>query len=71
MGDDEEAKPPWVHPLPSIKEALMKKATNRVFQIDTPKPAEPQNPSDPDWQDFTSRTTIDPNGLYFEYEVSD
>jgi beta-lactamase superfamily II metal-dependent hydrolase len=62
---------PWRHPLPSIKDALMKKAANRVFQTDTPKPAEPQNTSDPDWQAFIKRTTIDPNGLYFEYEVSD
>jgi beta-lactamase superfamily II metal-dependent hydrolase len=62
---------PWRHPLPSIKAALMQKAANRVFQIDTPQVSAPANTSDPDWQDFSRRTTIDPNGLYFEYEVHD
>ena len=62
---------PWRHPLPSIKTALMQKAANRVFQTDTPVLTEPTNPSDPDWQDFKRRTTIDPKGLYFEYEVHD
>jgi hypothetical protein len=61
-------KPPWVHPLPSIKSALHSKCEGRVFQTDTSNLAAPGAP-DADWTDFLRRTNID--DLYFEYEVRD
>jgi beta-lactamase superfamily II metal-dependent hydrolase len=61
-------KPPWVHPLPSIKSALLEKCQGRVFQTDTAELAAPAVP-DVDWNDFLQRTYID--DLYFEYEVRD
>jgi beta-lactamase superfamily II metal-dependent hydrolase len=63
---------PWVHPLPSIKKALMEKCAGRVFQIDTPQLTRPEEGiSEAEWEDFRTRTTTDPSGLYFEYEVHD
>jgi hypothetical protein len=62
--------PPWRHPLPSIKTALLEKAAGRVFQTDTDT-VEPPAPADQDWRDFQSRVRIDPNGLFFDYEVHD
>jgi len=62
---------PWVHPLPSIKAALVEKTAGRVFQIDTPTVAKPDRISDADWKDFTDRVHIDPGGLFFDYEVHD
>jgi beta-lactamase superfamily II metal-dependent hydrolase len=61
---------PWRHPLDSIKQALVTKTAGRVFQTDTPT-VERQGGSDAEWQDFRSRMTIDPGGLYFDYEVHD
>ena len=61
-------KPPWIHPLPSIKAALIKKCGGRVFQTDTAELAAPQAP-DAGWDDFIQRTRI--SDLYFEYEVHD
>lgn len=60
---------PWVHPLPSIKTALHKKASGRVFQIDTPTLDKPENVSAGEWQDFQKRVQIDAGGLFFDYEV--
>ena len=62
---------PWVHPLPSIKKALMEKCGGRVFQTDTPEVTRPEGVSAAEWQEFERRTNIDPAGLYFEYEVHD
>ena len=61
-------KPPWVHPLPSIKAALMKKSRGRVFQTDTAELVAPEA-GDAEWTDFIQRTRI--SDLYFEYEVHD
>jgi beta-lactamase superfamily II metal-dependent hydrolase len=61
-------KPPWVHPLPSIKAALMKKSGGRLFQTDTAELVAPA-PADAEWADFIQRTRI--SDLYFEYEVHD
>jgi hypothetical protein len=60
---------PWVHPLPSIKTALHKKASGRVFQIDSPTLDKPENVSAGEWQDFQKRVQIDAGGLFFDYEV--
>jgi hypothetical protein len=64
-------KPPWVHPLPSIKAALHEKARGRVFQIDTPTVDKPNNVSAAEWKEFQDRVHIDPGGLFFDYEVHD
>ena len=61
-------KPPWRHPLPSIKAALMKKSGGRVFQTDTAELVAPEA-GDAEWADFIQRTRI--SDLYFEYEVHD
>ena len=37
----EKNDPPWVHPLPSIREALRSKAQGRVFQTDENEPESP------------------------------
>ncbi len=60
---------PWVHPLPSIKEALVKKSDGRVFQIDTDQPEKPENVSATTWKKFLDKCTFD--DLYFDYTILD
>lgn len=64
-----ETQKGWDHPLASIKEALLEKASGRVFQTDTPfaqmKPA--GTGADRDWNDFKSRTRE--HRLFFDYEI--
>lgn len=60
--------PPWEHPLPSIKEALLQKTQGRVFQTDTTieKPEEvPQKL----WDKFMSKVGV--KDLYFDYKIFD
>jgi beta-lactamase superfamily II metal-dependent hydrolase len=61
--------PPWVHPLPSIKTALLEKARGRVFQTDEDHPTKPNTVSDAAWSAFTNRCTF--KDLYFDYTVLD
>ncbi len=63
--------PKWVHPLPSILKALMKKARGRVFQIDKGMPEKPPGNtiSDGEWNRFLANAEENP--LYFQYTVSD
>ena len=61
--------PPWRHPLPSIKAALVQKAQGRVFQIDESGPVQPATVPDAVWNEFLARVTVD--DLYFEYVVLD
>ena len=61
----------WVHPLPSIKAALMEKTGGRLFQTDTDAPPGPSDPTSSDWRDFQKRTRTDPDRLYFEHDVLD
>lgn len=61
--------PPWVHPLPSIKEALLRKAQGRVFQTDENKPAKPEDLSAAEWKKFTDRAVFE--DLYFDWQVMD
>jgi hypothetical protein len=61
--------PPWRHPLPSIRQALLKKAQGRVFQTDVDRPARPDHVEEADWQAFESRCVFDE--LYFDYTVPD
>lgn len=61
--------PPWRHPLPAIKKALVKKARGRVLQTDESALKQPDAVSDVDWQKFMDRVVID--DLYFEYTILD
>lgn len=61
--------PVWEHPLPSIKQELLRKAAGRVFQTDTDEIRKPDDVSDAEWAKFMERTNMDP--LYFEYTVLD
>lgn len=59
----------WIHPLPSIKEALLEKASGRVFQTDTAFDAMemPDGTSEADWQKFQSRASGD--WLFFDLKI--
>jgi glyoxylase-like metal-dependent hydrolase (beta-lactamase superfamily II) len=59
----------WDHPLQAIKDALMKKASGRVFQTDTDfeKMVPPDGASSADWNRFQKRVRGD--RLYFDYEI--
>lgn len=61
--------PPWRHPLPSIKAALVKKARGRVFQTDVDEPERPTGIDDRTWERFQENTSCDP--LYFDYVIRD
>jgi len=61
--------PPWVHPLPSIKEALVRKARGRVLQTDENELEKPDDVSDGEWAKFTERTVVDP--LFFDLKIHD
>jgi hypothetical protein len=61
--------PPWRHPLPSIKQALLRKTDGRVFQTDEDAPEQPATVSAGAWAAFTSRAVFDP--LFFDYTIAD
>jgi len=64
-----ETQKGWDHPLKAIKDALLAKAGNRVFQTDTNvddiKPAD--SGGGKEWQSFLKRRSG--NRLYFDYTV--
>lgn len=64
-----ETQKGWDHPLKAIKDALLKKASGRVFQTDTDfdRMEMSNNGSEVEWQDFQSRAHGD--RLYFDYKV--
>jgi beta-lactamase superfamily II metal-dependent hydrolase len=62
-------RPPWVHPLPSIRAALESKAQGRVFQTDQNKPVKPDGLSAGEWKKFTDRSVFE--DLYFDWTVLD
>ena len=62
-------RPPWVHPLPSIEDALRKKTQGRLFRTDTAQPEKPDDVSDAVWGVFLSRARFDK--LFFDYLVLD
>ena len=62
-------RPPWVHPLPSIEQALRKKTQGRIFRTDTAQPEQPADVSDAVWQRFLSRAKFEK--LFFDYVVLD
>jgi beta-lactamase superfamily II metal-dependent hydrolase len=61
--------PPWRHPLPSIKTALVRKAEGRVFQTDEDEPAKPSTVTDAAWNAFKARAVFEE--LFFDYIVKD
>jgi hypothetical protein len=61
--------PPWIHPLPSIKEALVKKAQGRVLQTDEDGPTKPGAVSAARWKAFTDRLVV--NDLFFDVTIRD
>lgn len=60
---------PWIHPLPSIRQALLQKAQGRVLQMDIDRPEKPETVSDEGWKEFTDRVVFD--DLYFDYTIRD
>ena len=60
----------WDHPKPAIKDALLKKASGRVFQTDTDvdKMEKTDDGSQKDWKAFESRRTG--TLLFFDYEIN-
>jgi hypothetical protein len=65
----EKNNPPWVHPLPSIREALYRKGRGRVFQTDEDEPVKPNGVSEGEWARFMDRSVFDP--LYFDWKILD
>ncbi len=65
-----ETQKGWDHPQKAIKDALLKKASGRVFQTDTDldKMVMPTGESAADWERFKSRASGGP--LYFDYTVT-
>lgn len=61
--------PPWRHPLPSIRKALLSKTQGRVFQTDIDRPEQPKDVPDGAWKRFEKRSDF--QQLYFDYEISD
>jgi hypothetical protein len=59
----------WTHPLPSIRDALMRKAKGRVFQTDVDQVEKRATISQAEWDEFQGR--IAETDLYFEYTVFD
>ncbi len=64
-----ETQKGWDHPLPAIKNALLKKACGRVFQTDTNVDQMKRTTSGPqmDWQAFVER--VSETSLYFDYRI--
>lgn len=64
-----ETQKGWDHPLKAIKDALLKKASGRVFQTDTnvEDMKKPDSASDTDWNRFQARTTG--HQLYFDLKI--
>jgi hypothetical protein len=67
----EKNNPPWRHPLPSIKKALLQKAHGRVLQMDEAGPVKPDPNKVPDavWKEFLDRVQV--TDLYYQYEIID
>lgn len=60
----------WKHPLKAIEDALLEKASGRVFRTDQGEgPQRPKGVSTRDWSTFKKRIVIEK--LYFEFVVAD
>ena len=64
----QKPKPDWNHPLPAIKQALVKKAQGRVLQTDSPVPDEPTGDAAGNFQAFLDRVKETP--LYFDLIIN-
>lgn len=66
-----ENDPPWHHPLPSIKRALLEKAQGRVLQTDEKydRDRPPAGVPAASWEAFCDRCAFDP--LYFDLTIED
>jgi hypothetical protein len=62
-------RPPWIHPLPSIEEALRTKTQGRLFRTDIATPEKPRDVSAAVWKAFQDRARFEK--LYFDYFVFD
>lgn len=64
-----ETQDGWDHPLKAIKDALLKKASGRVFQTDTDvdRMTQPSGASQAEWKRFMDR--VRGHRLYFDYEI--
>ena len=64
-----ETQKGWDHPLKAIKDALLKKASGRVFQTDTDleQMEMAAGSSKVEWDSFARRTTG--TRLYFDYRI--
>lgn len=60
---------PWIHPLPSIRQALLRKTQGRVLQMDIARPTKPDDVADEVWELFLERTSFE--RLWFDYAVFD
>lgn len=63
---------PWMHPLPSIEKALLKKAKGRVFRADQnhkPRKRTDLGIRDPEWRKFLDLSKF--NEYYHEYTILD
>lgn len=62
---------PWMHPLPEIEAALLKKARGRVFRSDRDHVVQPDAPDmgGADWTAFMKRTNE--TDLFIEYTIED
>jgi beta-lactamase superfamily II metal-dependent hydrolase len=63
----QKPKPAWNHPLPAIKEALLKKAGGRVLQTDTALPDKAPGAGAAAFQAFSKRATE--TSLYFDLVI--
>ncbi|HVR28139.1 MAG TPA: hypothetical protein VMS86_01280 [Thermoanaerobaculia bacterium] len=59
----------WTHPLPSIRDALMRKAKGRVFQTDVDRVKKRATIGEAEWEEFQGG--IVETDLYFQYTVAD
>jgi hypothetical protein len=64
----QKPKPDWNHPLPAIKQALVKKAGGRVLQTDSSVPTKPTGDTAGNFQDFLNRVKETP--LYFDLIIN-
>ena len=62
-------RPPWIHPLPSIRRELLRKAQGRVFQTDIGGPQRPAQVPLATWRSFAARCKCE--DLYFDYTIPD
>lgn len=65
-----QVKPkPWIHPLPSIRQALLQKTQGRVLQMDIDQPNRPDDVPEEVWASFLERASFE--RLWFDYSVFD